>query len=251
MTRGRAGGTDMVDPDVPRWPDVLLWLGRLASPGDRVQLDAGESRHLTRVLRRGVGERAVLADGAGGWLDAIVLEAHPARTELRVEGVRHAPTEPVTAIELGFPILRPSRTEWLIEKATELGVSRFVPLLTARAQAHGAKPLRWRRVARSAAMQSLRSIPPEVMEPTSIEEWSSGIGRDVLRIVATPGGTSLPDDAYPPCVALVVGPEGDLTGSELGALASAGFVGVHLGSRRLRAETAAIALVARVAACCE
>jgi len=228
-----------------RWPDVLLWLGTPCTVGERVTLDEEESRHLTRVLRRGVGDAAVLADGEGGWVDAIVTRPG-GRVELEVRRVRAGAVEPDAAIELAFPLLRPSRTEWLIEKATELGVTRFVPLRLARGRPHGEKPERWRRVVRSAAMQSLRSRLPEVMPPTDLDDWICGVRDIPIKRLGAPSG-ELPVPSGARASALVVGPEGDLAPDEQHRLGAAGFVPTTLGARRLRAETAAIALVAAVA----
>jgi len=234
----------MPDDELER-PDFLFWLGHPASVGDRVTLEPDEAHHLLRVVRRRVGSPVTLADGAGHWLDGVVVEAGGRSARVEVRAVRPSPADPVRDLHLGFPPLRPARTELLFEKCTELGVARFTPLRSARARPTGDRHGRWDRVVRTAAMQSLRSSVPEVMPLTDLESWLSSLDRDARRWVARPGGGEAAEARTPREVALV-GPEGDFTPSEWALLEGAGFHPVDLGRGRLRAETAAIALVSRL-----
>ncbi len=243
--------SERASPD-PGWPGLLFWYGRAASAGERVTLDAETSHHLASVVRKRRDAEVYLADGAGGWIVGRIASSDRQAIEVAVERVMPAPTEPRRAVHLGFPILRSGRTETLLEKCVELGVGRFTPILSARTQHRPERPDRWARVIRSAAMQSLRSRPPELDAPASLGDWVAGLGETGLRWMARPGGR--PPDAVAAAgaepspwadpAALVVGPEGDFTGEEWSLLEDAGFEAVSLGPTRLRAETAAIALVA-------
>jgi len=230
-------------PDAdPGWPDLLYWLGRPASVGETVRVETEEAHHLLRVTRRRAGDRITLADGCGGWIDGELLDAPRGVAEVRVDGLRPAPTEPRHPCILALPPLRSGRTELVLEKGTELGVTAFVPLVTARARPGTVREGRLERVLRTAAMQCLRSRPPELRPETPLEEWLGGLPPDVTRWAGRPGGD--PDPVPPDGPrALLVGPEGDLTPEEWGRVEAAGFLPIDLGPRRLRAETAALALV--------
>jgi 16S rRNA (uracil1498-N3)-methyltransferase len=230
----------MPTPDA--WPEILFWLGHSPPVGSRVALDALESHHLARVVRRRVGDPVVLADGAGAWLDARVIEIRHDGVRVEVTASRPSPAEPRGELHLGFPILRAGRTEWLLEKCTEIGVTRFTPIRFAHGGPAPPRDARWRRVLRSAAMQSLRSRLPELTSLRSLSDWTSELEPGVIRLVATPGGGAVPEGAHG-AVAALVGPEGDLSAEEHERLREHAFVPIGLGARRLRAETAAIALV--------
>lgn len=227
------------------WPAFLYWLGRSAAVGETVRLDDEEAHHLLRVTRRRPGERVTLADGEGGWLDGELLDRPRGVAEVRVDDSRPAPTEPPHETILALPPLRPGRTELVLEKGTELGVTTFVPLSTARARPGTVREARLERVLRTAAMQCLRSRIPVLRPVTPLEEWLEELPPDLARWAGRPGGAVDPAPPVGPR-ALLVGPEGDLTPDEWIRVDAAGFQAVDLGPRRLRAETAALALVMKV-----
>jgi 16S rRNA (uracil1498-N3)-methyltransferase len=160
---------------------------------------------------------------------------------------------PLADITLLLAIYKFDRMEWAIEKCTELGVSRIVPLISRRTDSHLAaasrkRVERWQRIARQAAEQSRRSTPPEIAEPLNLSEalnLSPGLRillaeseehtllRDVLKSGSADGAT-----------ALAVGPEGGWVEDEIQAFQRAGWISASLGSTILRAETAAIAAMA-------
>jgi 16S rRNA (uracil1498-N3)-methyltransferase len=188
-----------------------------------------------------------LADGEGGWIDGELLEAPRGVAEVRVLGVRAAPTEPPSPCVLALPPLRSGRVEVVLEKGTELGVTRFVPLHTARARPGSVRTGRWERILRTAAMQCLRSRVPELAAETALGDWLTALPPEGVRWAGRPGGEAPASRPTGPVV-LLVGPEGDLTEAEWTQVAAAGFVMVDLGPRRLRTETAALALLVRAAA---
>jgi len=167
------------------------------------------------------------------------------RAEVDVAAIRPAPTEPRRALTVGLPLLRPARLELVLEKGTELGVTRFVPMRTTRGRDHGCRPERWARIVRTASMQCLRSKLPEVCPVMDLQEVISGGGACDVGLVGRPGGEPLPASIAGDVIALV-GPEGDFTPDEWSAIAGAGFLSVDLGPRRLRAETAALSLLAGI-----
>jgi 16S rRNA (uracil1498-N3)-methyltransferase len=226
----------------------------LATPpvGDRAVLAGDEARHLSRVLRGQPGDEVVVFAGTGVEWPARIVRV--ARDE--VELVLGAPqTEPLRAgprITLAVALPKGERQKWLVEKLTELGVDRLVPLVTTRgvAEATAAARGRLERGVIEACKQCGRNRLMEIGPPQTIAA--------VLTAVATAGRAVMADPHAPPLDAAtltadgreivgLVGPEGGFTSDEIATAAQAGAIRVGLGSHVLRVETAAIALAARLA----
>ena len=200
-------------------------------------LDQADTHHLTTVLRLRDGEIVVAGDGAGHWATCrIRIGPRPGATLERV-GPVETTEAPVPTVTVAFAPVKGDRPEWVVQKLTELGVDRIVPILTARSVVRwegerATKAVeRLRRVAREGAAQSRRAWLPEVAAVSSLGSLAALTG--VPTAVAHPGGPS-PDLARP---VVAIGPEGGWDPTEL----EAGYETVGLGSTILRAETAAIA----------
>ena len=221
--------------------------------GDHAALVGAHADHLVRVLRARVGEEFDIATGQSVRRGRIIsVKADRVDFELGEE----IPTTPSIEITLVLAIYKFDRIEWAIEKCTELGVSRIVPLISRRTDPHlaaaaGKRVERWQRVARQAAEQSRRAAPPEIAAPIKLSEaLKLNLGLRIvlaeseedtlLRDVLKPG-------ARPDEITLAVGPEGGWTEDELQSFAQAGWTSASLGQTILRAETAAIAATAIVA----
>lgn len=214
--------------------------------GDRVTLGAEETRHLTRVLRLGVGDVVEALDGTGTMLTVrIETVGRRAAEGLVLSRAAHR-TESPLRLTLVQGIAKGDKMERIIRMATELGVATVVPLRTARAvvklEGKIGRVARWQRVAQEAAKQSGRAVVPQVAEPLLLEEWLAGRETSGLLLCLWEGAPTplLPKLPEPPIAqaVLVVGPEGGLEGAEVEALGKAGAVVGHLGSRILRTETA-------------
>jgi 16S rRNA (uracil1498-N3)-methyltransferase len=210
-------------------------------------LTSAHADHLIRILRARVGQEFDIAAGPvvrRGRITAIA--AHRVDFELGEE-VAAAYARNVTLL---LAIFKFDRMEWAIEKCTELGVSRVVPVIARRTDAHLAfaatkRAERWRKIAIQAAEQSRRAAPPEIDDPIKLKEAISFAG--ALRIVLSEseGQTQLraalvsrqPDEE----VLLAIGPEGGWTEDELELFQKSGWISASLGPTILRAETAAIA----------
>lgn len=233
-------------------------LGPDAVQGDRVAFDAAAAHHLGRVRRAGVGD-VVQAVDASGQLLAVRLTAIAPR---HAEGVvvQRAPlaTESALDLTLAQAIPKGDKMEHVIRMATELGVSRVIPLLTERTVVRleparsDSRLARWRRVAREAAQQSGRAAVPEIATPRQISAWpgapapdSPGAGLLVCFWEEESRGLDslLPPGPCPRATA-IVGPEGGLTAEEVRRLAAAGALVASLGPRLLRTETAGAVAVA-------
>ncbi|HZR31970.1 MAG TPA: RsmE family RNA methyltransferase [Terriglobales bacterium] len=222
--------------------------------GDRAALTGAHAVHLVRVLRAQVGQEFDIGSGAevrSGRITSI--------TDKRVEFVlgEVVPALSLPEVTLLLAIFKFDRMEWAIEKCTELGVARIVPVIAQRTDRHlsvaAAKRLeRWRRIAREAAEQSRRLAPPEIAPPMKLKNALSAAGDLRIVLAETEQVTMLKEalrqKPQASVTVLAVGPEGGWTQDELHLFASAGWILASLGSTILRAETAAIASMAIVIA---
>ena len=232
----------------------FLHLGPDAVRGDRVAFEAAAAHHLGRVLRVAVGD-VVQAVDRGGALLSVRLTAVAAR---RAEGliVSRAPlaTESPLGLTLAQGVPKGDKMDGIVRMATELGVTRMVPLLTARTVVRleparwGSRLGRWQRVAKEAAQQSGRAAVPEIAAPREIATWAREAGTTGLMICLWEEAREGLDTRLPagPCprVTVVVGPEGGLAAEEVRGLADAGAIVASLGPRLLRTETAGAVAVA-------
>jgi 16S rRNA (uracil1498-N3)-methyltransferase len=210
-----------------------------------------EARHLARVLRGQPGDEVVVFAGTGAeWparivrlsRDAVELETGPARED-------PAPGGPAVTIAVALP--KGERQKWLVEKLTELGVARLVPLHTERgvAEATPAACERLRRGVSEACKQCGRNRLLEIGEPRSVTAALADMPPGSRAVIADPGGVPLDPRGLAEARSLLalVGPEGGFTAAEIAAAEQAGAIRVGLGPHILRIETAAIALAARLA----
>ena len=235
-------------------PVRQLWHD-LPQPGaDRVPVATEVQHRLERVLRLGQGARVLLADGQGRRLPAVWRGA-----EFEAAGDLQTSAPNDTQIVLGAGLLKGERWDWLIEKCTELGVDRLVPLqldhcvVRIDAERGRDKVERWRAIAIEAFEQCGRAVLPEIPAPLSLAGWL-GQERDSLLCFCDERGSAvalgdLVRSQRPRRLAILIGPEGGLSTAERAQLQEARAVGVTLGRDVLRAETAALAalVIARTA----
>ncbi len=222
----------------------------------RAELTGDQAHHLRRVLRVEAGRRYEISDTERVYLAEVSLS-----TDKRVvfDIVEELPAvEPPVSLDLYLALIKFDRLELAIEKATELGVRRIVPVIASRSEkglerAAAKRAERWRRIAREAGQQARRLRPPEIgcaVRFRSALEAEAG-KRFILdeRAGAPPLLESLPGQAAGVAeIALLVGPEGGWTDGERREALAAGWAPVSLGSHVLRAETAAIAATAVLSA---
>ncbi len=227
------------------------------SSGNHAALVGDHADHLIRVLRARVGQDFDIATGATVRRGRITSLAND---RVEFELAEEISSSELPQITLLLAIFKFDRMEWAIEKCTELGVSRIVPVIARRTDAHlasaSAKRVeRWQRIARQASEQSRRASPPEIAVPIKLSESLSfsesmrivlaeSEDQTLLRDVLTshPAGDVAKDEQF----VLAIGPEGGWTEDELAAFQRAGWISASLGNTILRAETAAIAATATV-----
>ncbi len=217
----------------------------------RAILEGDEVRHLARVRRVEVGGRVEVFDGIGHVATAEVVAIGRDRAELAIVGGGEGMDLAGTLI-LASAVPKGDRFDWLVEKATELGVTRLVPIRAERSTVdpRATKLERLRRVVVEACKQSGRARLMTLDEPMDWRDWlDSGSGGAGARLVAHPGGDRLgPAPDLAAGVALAIGPEGGFTGAEVAEAREAGYRAVGLGPTILRVETAAVASCAAVVA---
>jgi 16S rRNA (uracil1498-N3)-methyltransferase len=228
------------------------------SRSGRIRLEGDESRHLSRVRRLGPGAVVEVFRGDGFATRAEVAEVGKDWVELTVLGEPLPDREPACRLTLATAVPKGERFDWLVEKATELGVDRLVPIVTERSvvDPRGAKLDRLRRAIVEASKQCGRNRLMTLERPMSWPLWL-GEGGDTVpgpRLVAHPGG--LPPPAWPRIrrggqAAMAIGPEGGFTEAEVEAARRAGWQVVDLGATLLRIETAGLAGCAAILALCE
>jgi 16S rRNA (uracil1498-N3)-methyltransferase len=220
------------------------------APGEQLALPAQAAEHVARVLRMAAGDAVTLFNGDGRDYRATILAAGKRGVLVSIGNARDAVSESPLALTLAQAIGRGDKMDWIVQKATELGVVRIVPLLTRRTQvqldaARARKRVEhWRAVAIGACEQSGRALLPEVMAPLALPEWLAQLDAEPgLRLALEPGAESRLRTLHfaVPRGILVVGPEGGLGEGDLQCLREAGFSGVSLGPRILRTETAGLA----------
>ncbi|TGE06010.1 16S rRNA (uracil(1498)-N(3))-methyltransferase [Hymenobacter fodinae] len=209
-------------------------------------LPEDESKHAVRVLRLTAGDAVELVDGRGGVYEATVETADAKRCRLRVVQEHQVPRRPYTVHLAVAPTKNLDRMEWLVEKATEIGVERFSFLRSARSERRELKLERLEKIAVSALKQSGQAWLPEFSELTDFAKFLPTIAGEAAFIAHLEEGDRTPLSqvaATGSTCCILIGPEGDFTPQEIEAAFAQGIRPVTLGSSRLRTETAALAAV--------
>jgi 16S rRNA (uracil1498-N3)-methyltransferase len=215
-----------------------------------VVLTGPESHHLATVLRARPGAAVCLFNGDGAEYQAEIIEVHKKQVVMEITGRRTPQRELDFRLEIAAPLPKADRGDFLLEKLTEMGVTRFVPLRTQRSivNPREARLEKLERAVIEASKQCGRNV---LMEIGPVTEWGAYC-RDAelppARLVAHPGGLPLSAECPAGDVAIAVGPEGGFTDDEIGMARSEGWRAVDLGPRILRVETAALALAVKCSA---
>lgn len=220
--------------------------------GDRAVLTGDEARHVSRVLRARAGDAVVVFAGTAAEWPARIVRIGRDEVDLELGAVRHDPPRTGPRRTLAVALPKGERQKWLVEKLTELGVDRLVPLVTLRGVAEATESARTRlgRTVVEACKQCGRNTLLEIAAPLRMADLLAAAGPGSRTVVADPGA--------PPLAAVMVagtateivglvGPEGGFAPEELAAAVAAGAARASLAAHVLRVETAAVALAARLA----
>ena len=234
-------------PAIPAWPPAStprLFVDLPLGPDAAPMIDGPAAHYLLNVMRMKAGDPVLLFDNISGeWL-AVVTDSAKRQLTLRIERQMRA-IEQVPDLWLCFAPVKKARLDWIIEKATELGVARLQPVITERTIVERVKSERLEAQIIEACEQCGRTALPTLAEPVKLpqllKDWPTG---RVLLFADEAGGAPLADINAPAPAAILTGPEGGFTARERELLiAHAAARRIALGPRILRAETAAIAAV--------
>lgn len=228
---------------------IRVYVQGPVTAGGRHTIEGEAANHISRALRLCTGDALILFDGRGGEYAARIEEFRKGAVIVAVRD-RSAPVrESPLALTLAQGVSRGERMDWVVQKATELGVTRIIPVLTERtvvkldARQAERKLLHWQGIATAACEQSGRDRIPVLDAPLTLAEFLGGVDRRATRVLLSPTASLRVAELPQPQAGILVliGPEGGLAEAEQQAALAAGFAAVRLGPRVLRTETAAVA----------
>ncbi len=208
-------------------------------------LSEEESKHCVRVLRLQVGDNVQLIDGRGGLYQAVIHEAHPKRTILKIVGVQtefgkrnhylHIAIAPTKNIE---------RFEWFLEKATEIGIDEITPIICQRSERKEVKTDRSTKIITSAIKQSLKAYHPILNPPIAFNKFIQqqiNAQKFIAHCIEDNKASLSAEVEKQASYVILIGPEGDFTTAEVDLALQNKYKAITLGDSRLRTETAAVA----------
>jgi 16S rRNA (uracil1498-N3)-methyltransferase len=231
-----------------------VWIEAPLNIDAALTLSESATTHLVRVLRLGVGDSFLVFNGDGHDYEARLLALGKRGAQAQIIGRRAVASESPLRITLAQAMARGEKMDWLLQKATELGVSRIVPLITERTEVkldseREEKRVRhWQAVIAAACEQCGRAILPGLSQPIGLPDWLAAQSQ-AGWFLHPEAGVGLSDVRFSTAdLSVVVGPEGGFGERDLAALGAAGFTGLRLGPRVLRTETAGLAAIAALQA---
>jgi len=211
-----------------------------------IELNEDESFHLCKVARITVNEVILIINGEGQLAVGKIFSIHQKKTTIEITSVtNYQPSQKKLHLAIA-PTKSADRMEWLLEKATELGLYEFTPIITARTEKKKVNTERLNKIALSACKQSKNPFLPKINEPVSLKDFiKTTLTKSANKFIAycdeTENNQLLKEIAQSNLEAcLLVGPEGDFTKGEIAEATNRGFVAVKLTSTTLRTETAGL-----------
>jgi 16S rRNA (uracil1498-N3)-methyltransferase len=214
-----------------------------------VSLSADTAKHIWQVLRMEADDKIILTDGKGTTAEGSIHTAERHKCNVEIEKVTFHPRQG-NMLHLAVAFTKNnSRNEWLLEKATELGVGSIIPITSSRSEKTHVRHDRWQKILQSAILQSQQYYLPVLIEVTPLPKllplYKSVPQKLVAHCIPGESRTPLSEMLNPTSEAiLLIGPEGDFTQDEVNLCVTNGFKPVSLGAQRLRTETAAITAAA-------
>ena len=213
-------------------------------------LENSSSHHLIKVLRKKEGDELVLFDGKGNSCLGIISKVHKSEVQLDVIDIFEKSLRSGIEINLGQSLIKNDPLNLTIQKATELGVASFHPLITERSELKikmtRNRSLRWNLIARGACEQCGENWLPIIEDPIKLDRWAANVESKIKIVLYPNSENKISDFKYKDSVSLAIGPEGDFSDYEVDSLTEKGFIPVSIGKRILRAETAAISAISSV-----
>lgn len=219
------------------------------SIGDRIQLESGPARHLTSVLRMTAGQELILFNGQGGEYRGQLIEARKGFAAVQINAFEAIERESPLSIHLAIGISRGERMDWIVQKATELGVTEITPLFTQRCEVKltgdrlTKKIQHWQQVAISACEQCQRNRVPTINPAVALAHWDQQPQQLKLVLHHRTTNRLQAIQPTPHSICLLIGPEGGLSEQEIATATHLDFQPLALGPRVLRTETAPLAAI--------
>jgi 16S rRNA (uracil1498-N3)-methyltransferase len=231
--------------------EIRVYTNQPLTTGEEITLDAISSRHLATVLRLKPGDPVSLFNGQGGECHSVLKECNSKRVTTYITNFSNTERESPLAIHLGIGISRGDKMDWVIQKATEVGVTEITPLYTERTEVklkgdRAKKKLRhWQQICISACEQSYRNKVPTIHPPIMLNQWASAIEADKKLVLHHRSHQSISKfrEQQASSVALLIGPEGGLSAEEIDMAEGHYFLPLTIGQRVLRTETAPIVAI--------
>ncbi|PLW70980.1 16S rRNA (uracil(1498)-N(3))-methyltransferase [Pseudohalioglobus lutimaris] len=227
-----------------------IFTGQVLQAHSTFELEPRPSQHIARALRMREDDAITLFDGRGGEYPATISALGKKRVAVTTGAHRQCETESTLAIHLGIAVSRGERMDWVIQKATELGVSSISPLLTERTEVKlkgeraEKKVAHWQQIAVSACEQCGRNQIPRIASLQPLQTWLDATEAPLRLVLHHRADPLPPGTATTGQAELLIGPEGGLSESEIATAEAHGFLSLRLGPRVLRTETAPVAALA-------
>jgi len=217
-----------------------------------LELAEAQSHYLSKVLRMQSGRELILFNGEGGEYSAEIFAVHKKQLEVLVKDFLPENRQSPLNLELAIGVSRGERMDWVLQKATELGVTKITPLITERTEVKlsgeraDKKMEHWQQIIISACEQCQRNILPELSEPQNFSDWIDTCDAELKFVLHHRNNQGFSKDKSAKNISLLIGPEGGLDNDEIAQAVAKNFSPLTLGPRVLRTETAPVAAISLV-----
>ncbi len=236
-------------------PDQTFFYSPVStSVGEEFLVDTEEYNHIVKSLRKTIGDPVDFVDGNGRIIHATITGIHKKTLHCQTRSIEQSTNELPLRVCAGIALIKQQRFEWMAEKLTELGVSRIQPLLTERVVRSGYRQDRIEKKVIAAMKQSERAVLPEIENPVTFTHWLQNTDPQKTFIATQSARQHRLNDyraLWKNEITFAIGPEGGWSEDELHQIQEQSIQPFHLGSRRLRTETAAIAALTEIASIIE
>ena len=228
----------------------LFFSENLTSNDEKVIFESGESRHLTKVLRKQANDIIRVTNGKGlEWIGEIESEDHRKVTAIKKKLITHQSDMPGLHIAIA-PTKNNDRMEWFLEKATEIGITEITPIVCDHSERRNIKPDRMKKILVGALKQSARFFLPQLNPLVSFETFIEGQHPEIKLLAHCQKTVKTPMHKVEHLnreVLMMIGPEGDFSEKEIAMANDLGFLSISLGNQRLRTETAGVVACSKLA----
>jgi 16S rRNA (uracil1498-N3)-methyltransferase len=229
-----------------------IYIDQTLAITESVLLNESVSHYLSKVLRMQEGRELIVFNGQGGEYSAQIKEVGKKQVSIQVNQFTEDNRQSSLELHLAIGVSRGERMDWVLQKATELGITRIIPLITERTEVkikgekQDKKMQHWQQIIVSSCEQCQRNLLPLLQEPQLIDDWLKTVSTDYRFVLHHRNHQSLSKSTTPKSVTLLIGPEGGLSEEEIILAENEKFQSLRLGPRVLRTETAPVAAISLV-----